>query len=175
MTPETFQAAVGCSRATAVAWAGAVSAAMSEFGIDTPARQAAFIAQCAHESEGFAVVRERWGPSIWQQGYEHHPALGNTQPGDGFRFRGRGPIQITGRANYHACGKALSTDLEQFPEMLEAPTLGARAAAWFWKTHNLNQYADSGDFETLTRRINGGLNGYADRFARWGLAKKALL
>lgn len=175
MTPETFQRAVGCSLAVAKTWAGPMTAAMSEFGITTYAQQCAFIAQCAHESMGFTRVRELWGPSIWQRGYEGRLDLGNTQPGDGKKYMGRGPIQITGRANYAACGKALGLDLEQFPSLLEAATVGARAAGWYWKTHNLNHLADRGDFETLTRRINGGTNGLADRMARWGLAKQALL
>lgn len=175
MTPETFKAATGCSAAVAQSWAGAMTAAMSEFGITTYAQQCAFIAQCGHESAGFTRVREIWGPTIWQQGYEHRADLGNNQPGDGFKYRGRGPIQITGRANYRDCGKALGLDLEQFPSLLEAPTVGARAAGWFWKSRNLNALADKGDFEGITRKINGGLNGLADRMARWGLAKQALL
>lgn len=175
MNADKFQQAVGCSRATAQAWAGAMSAAMMEFGIDTPVRQAAALAQFGHESGGFVFVREIWGPTPAQERYEGRVDLGNTQHGDGFRYRGRGPIQITGRANYRACGKALGVDLEQFPEMLEAPTLGARAACWFWKSHGLNQFADSGDFAVLTRVINGGLNGYEDRVARWNKAKAVLL
>ena len=155
--------------------AGAMSAAMSEFGITTYAQQCAFIAQCGHESAGFTRVREIWGPTIWQQGYEHRTDLGNNQPGDGFKYRGRGPIQITGRSNYRDCGKALGLDLEQFPSLLEAPTVGARAAGWYWQSRELNALADKGDFEGITRKINGGINGLADRMARWGLAKQALL
>lgn len=174
MDASTFSRATGVSIEVARRWAGPMSSAMAERQITTPARQAAFLAQAAHESGGFHHVREIWGPTPTQQRYEGRVDLGNTQPGDGSRYRGRGPFQVTGRANYRAAGKALGADLEAFPQLLEGAELGARAAAWFWQTRGLNELADAGDFESITRRINGGLTGYDDRAARWAVAKNAL-
>jgi putative chitinase len=100
--------------------------------------------------------------------------LGNTQPGDGWRFRGRGLIQITGRANYRACGAGLGIDLEAAPETLEAPLYAALSAGWYWHTRNLNRLADAADMHTITRRINGGTHGLADRLALYRSAQAAL-
>lgn len=144
--------------------------AMEEFDINTPARQAAFIAQVGHESGQLRYVREL-ADGI---GYEGRKDLGNIEPGDGPRFKGRGLIQITGRANYIACGKALALDLLTKPELLEEPVSACRSAAWFWKTHGLNELADGGDQVKITRRINGGINGLADRLALFQTAKKVL-
>jgi putative chitinase len=175
MDANTLSAAVmGLAPARAALWATPVTAAFDAFGVDTLDRQAAFLAQCGHESAGFGITREIWGPTPAQSGYEGRADLGNLQPGDGSKFRGRGLIQITGRANYAACADALGLDLLNHPELLEAPDGASRSAGWFWQTYRLNQYADSGDFETLTRRINGGLNGLADRELRWSHAKAAL-
>ena len=91
--------------------------------------------------------------------------LGNTQPGDGSKYRGRGLIQITGRANYRDCGEALNLDLINHPELLEKPQHACQSAAWFWSTRGLNTLADQNKFDTITRRINGGQNGAADRQA----------
>ena len=174
MTPEQLAACTGASVARAAQHLPHLVAAMEEFGIDTPARQAAFLAQVGHESAYLVHVREIWGPTPAQQRYEGRADLGNTQPGDGSRFRGRGLIQITGRANYAACGKAMGVDLLGDPAQLERAPLAQRSAAWFWQSKGLNRFADSGDFETLTRRINGGLNGYADRLRLWKQAQGAL-
>ncbi len=102
--------------------------------------------------------------------------LGNGPPesGDGWRFRGRGLIQLTGRSNYQAAGVALGLDLESKPEWLEEPGYACLSAAWFWAVHGLNELADSGDFKTITSRINGGLNGYDGRAALWAAARRAL-
>lgn len=143
---------------------------MAEFEINTPEREAAFLAQVAHESGGFFYVREIASGAA----YEGRVDLGNTEHGDGERFRGRGLIQITGRSNYRDCGVALGVDLLATPELLEGPALAARSAAWFWKEHGLNVLADKGEFKTITRRINGGLNGYGDRMTYWERAKEAL-
>jgi len=97
--------------------------------------------------------------------------LGNSQPGDGKRFMGRGLIQITGRANYRACGAALGFDLEATPAMLKGYALAARSACWFWASRNLNRFADAGDFVGLTRAINGGINCIAERRAFWVRAR----
>lgn len=145
-------------------------AAMAEFEINTPARQAAFIAQIAHESGGFRYVRELASG----EAYERRSDLGNTEQGDGPRFKGRGLLQITGRANYAACGDALGLDLLAHPELLEEPIHACRSAGWFWQTRRLNARADAGDFIGITKRINGGTNGLADRVAYHGRALEVL-
>ena len=133
-----------------------------------------FLAQVGHESGSLNYVREIWGPTSAQLRYDTNPGLGNTQVGDGFRYRGRGLIQITGRKNYQSCGSALGVDLVSSPELLEQPYYAAHSAAWFWASHGLNEVADTGDFEKTTRIINGGLNGQADRLARLAQATAAL-
>ena len=150
---------------------------MEQFEINTPCRQAAFLAQVGHESCSLLFVREIWNPVQVpaQAGYEGRADLGNTEPGDGVRFLGRGPIQITGRANYQACGIALGLDLLSHPEWLEIPEHGASSAAWFWQSRALNQLADRGRFHSITRAINGGTNGEKDRDRRFALASKALV
>lgn len=147
-----------------------LNAAMEEFDINTPARQAAFIAQLAHESGSLRYVKELADG----HGYEGRSDLGNTQAGDGPRFKGRGLIQITGRENYRKCGEALGLDFIADPALLEQPENACRSAGWFWKMHRLNELADVGDFEHITRRINGGTNGMADRLAHWERAKAVL-
>jgi putative chitinase len=99
---------------------------------------------------------------------------GPESSGDGWRYRGRGLIQITGRANYRAAGLALGMNLEQIPQLLEQPLYAALSAAWFWQEHGLNELADAGKFEAITRRINGGLTGQDDREALWESAKAVL-
>lgn len=143
---------------------------MDEWQINSPVRQAAFLAQIGHESGSLRYVRELASG----EAYEGRVDLGNTEPGDGTRFRGRGLIQITGRANYRQCGVALNLDLIEHPELLEAPENAARSAGWFWSTHGCNEVADSGNFQRLTRRINGGLTGLAERMAIWQRAKDQL-
>jgi putative chitinase len=145
----------------------AINDSIEEFDINTPVRQSAFLSQIGHESGGLRYVKELWGPTEAQKKYENRLDLGNIIPGDGKRYRGRGLIQITGRDNYIECGNALCLPLEDFPELLEEPKNAARSAAWFWKTHGLNELADSGEFTMITRRINGGLNGLAQRQALW--------
>ena len=152
----------------------ALNAAMNRYGIVGTARGAAFIAQVGHESGQLRYVREIWGPTAQQAGYEGRADLGNTVKGDGSKYRGRGLIQITGRANYAACGEALGLDLINNPELLELPQHASTSAAWFWATHGLNTLADQGQFEKITRRINGGLNGLADRQALYDKALKVL-
>jgi len=174
MDKQTFKLASGLTQLMADRWWPHVDAAWREYGIDTPARQAAWLGQVGHESGGFVYTRELWGPTPAQQRYEGRADLGNTQPGDGKRYMGRGLIQITGRANYRACGAALRVDLEASPELLQGDALAARSACWFWQRKNLNALADAGDFETLTRRINGGLNGIEDRKERWDRARRVL-
>lgn len=174
MTPEMLAAATGARLERAAEFLPHIEAAMAEFGIDTPARQAAFLAQIGHESGGLRWLTELWGPTPAQQRYEGRADLGNIIVGDGFRYRGRGLIQITGCANYQRLGAALGVNLEDEPDQLAEPVLAARSAAWFWHTHRLNALADAGDFAAITRKINGGLNGLADRVARWEAGKAAL-
>lgn len=149
-----------------------------EFSIDSTGRQAAFLAQVAHESNRFLWLREIWGPTPAQRAYEPPSRkaedLGNTNAGDGFLYRGRGLIQITGRANYRDCGAGLDLPLEDHPELLEDPLQATRSAGWYWDKHHLNVLADAGDFEKITRRINGGLNGQPERLALWEAAKEVL-
>jgi putative chitinase len=173
VTPETLAKALTIGQLRAQTWADPLSAAMALYAIDSPARQAAFVAQVGHESGRLVYVRELWGPTPSQEGYEGRADLGNTVKGDGFKFRGRGLIQVTGRTNYQRCGDGLGLDLLNHPELLEQPSNAALSAAWFWNVHGLNAYADTGDFNTITRRINGGTNGLQDRLALWALAKSA--
>ncbi len=151
-----------------------LNAAMNRYGIVGTTRAAAFIAQVGHESGQLRFVREIWGPTVQQAGYEGRADLGNTVKGDGSKYRGRGLIQITGRGNYSACGEALSLDLLSEPELIEQPQHAAMSAAWFWSTKGLNTLADQRDFVKITRRINGGLNGLADRQALYDKALKVL-
>ena len=151
-----------------------LNTAMNRYGIVGTPRVAAFIAQVGHESGQLRYVREIWGPTAQQAGYEGRADLGNTVAGDGSKYRGRGLIQITGRANYAACGEALGLDLFSKPELLELPQHAAMSAAWFWSTKGLNTLADQSDFVKITRRINGGINGLEDRLQLWGKAKKVL-
>lgn len=174
MTPQQLSRATGARIDRATAFLPHIAAAMAEFGIDTPVRQAAFLAQIGHESGNLRYTSEIWGPTPVQSRYEGRADLGNTQPGDGSRFRGRGLIQTTGRHNYAATGNALGVDLLANPHLLAEPALAARSAGWYWQAHNLNALADTGDFLRLTKRINGGTNGLADRMALHSAATEAL-
>ncbi|ATB36283.1 hypothetical protein CYFUS_001697 [Cystobacter fuscus] len=145
-------------------------AAMREAGVSTPARAAAFLAQLAHESGELRYFEELASGAA----YEGRADLGNTQPGDGVRYKGRGPIQLTGRANYRAAGTALGLDLEGSPARVATPAVGFRTAAWYWRSRGLNELADAGRFDDITRRVNGGLNGKAERDAYHAKARAVL-
>jgi putative chitinase len=136
-----------------------LNASFEEFEINTAWREAAFLGQVAHESGAFRYLKEIWGPSVEQAGYEPPSAkagaLGNTMPGDGKRFMGRGLIQTTGRRNYRLAGDALGLDLENEPTLLEQPIHAARSAGYFWKTHRLNEKADAKQFAVITKGVNG--------------------
>lgn len=153
-------------------------AAMAEHGIDTPQRQAMFLANCAHECNQLRNLVEEWGPSVDQLKYEppSHVAmrLGNTRVGDGRRFMGRGVVQLTGRGNYALAGQALGLDLEANPEVAATPEVAWRTAGWYWRTHDLSSCADAGDFEATVKGINGGLNGLAQRQVFYARACRAL-
>lgn len=161
-------------------FASALSLAMERYQINTRLRMAAFIAQVGHESGQFHYVRELGGDQYLSK-YDTGTLaqrLGNTPEadGDGQKYRGRGLIQITGHDNYLACSKALFGDdrLLRTPELLEQAEWACKSAAWFWNSRNLNALADSGAFETITKRINGGLNGLAERLAFYSAALKVL-
>lgn len=179
LTADTLQASTGSTAGRAAAWLDPLKLACALFTIDTPARLAAFLAQVGHETDGLAYSREIWGPTATQRGYEGRADLGNTEAGDGFRFLGRGCFQVTGRANYAATRDGLRKflqdvpDFEARPELLELPQWAALSAGLFWHSRGLDLYADRGAFETITRRINGGLNGYAHRCALYDAARKA--
>lgn len=147
-----------------------LNSAMLEFDITGPVRQAAFLAQIAHESGSLQYVKE----IASGEAYEGRKDLGNLQPGDGVRFKGRGLIQVTGRANYDECGRALGLPLLESPELLEEPINACRSAAWFWDSRGLNEISDKGDFKLITKRINGGYNGYQDRLAYYERAQRVL-
>ena len=152
----------------------ALNTAMNHYQIVGLKRVAAFIAQIGHESGQLKYVKEIWGPTKAQFKYEGRADLGNTVAGDGSKYRGRGLIQITGRANYAECGEALGLDLVNHPELLEKPQHASMSAAWFWSSRGLNTLADTGKFDTITRRINGGQNGAADRRGLYAQALKEL-
>jgi putative chitinase len=174
VTPRELAEVTGARIDRATTFLPFLEDAMHEFEINTPARQAAFLAQIAHESGSLRFLVELWGPTASQSRYETRYDLGNVAPGDGYKYRGRGLIQLTGRGNYKRASAALGVDLIAEPEKLGEPGLACRSAGWFWKTHGCNELADAGLFEKITRTINGGLNGYAERLGFWEKAKEAL-
>ena len=143
---------------------------LAEFDLTTPLRQAHFLAQLCHESGSFNYLEELASG----EDYEWRDDLGNVQAGDGVRFKGRGLIQITGRANYGDCGDALGHDLIANPTHLANPDLACRSAGWFWNTRHLSAFADRDDVDTITYRINGGYNGYDERVEFLHAAKAVL-
>ncbi len=138
--------------------------------IDTPLRRAHFLAQIAHESDGFATTEEYASG----RAYDGRADLGNTEPGDGPRYKGRGLLQLTGRANYRAYGRALGVDLEAEPARAAEPRLSLRIACAYWERRGLNADADRDDLLAVTRKINGGTNGLASRKRYLARAKAAL-
>ncbi len=171
-------------------WLEPLNETFKRFNINTPLRQAAFIGQCGHECANFKILEENlyyradtliriWPkrfPSLeFAKQYERNPKkiansvyanrMGNRDEasGDGYRFRGRGCLQTTGSANYFHAGKALGVDLIMEPDLLSTPKYAALAAGYFWDTHKLNQFADSRDYTTMTKKINGGTIGLQDR------------
>ena len=178
ITLDQLRAIMPHAGARADAFLGPLNRAMAEFGIDTPVRQAAFLAQIAHESGSLRYVRELASGEAYDTG-RLAERLGNTpeDDDDGRRYKGRGLMQITGTDNYRACSLALFGDAQTLldhPELLELPENAARSAGWFWLSRHLNEHADRGDFGRITRIINGGLNGYADRLANYERAQKVL-
>lgn len=181
ITESLLVEAVGCTKKRAREFSQPITETCTTFEITAPVRLAAFLAQVGHESGSLQWVRELWGPTPAQQRYEGRIDLGNTQPGDGSRYRGRGLIQVTGRSNYARCRAGLralfgehAPDFEADPEALSRPRWAALSAGDFWHRNRCNVHADSGDFVKLTKVINGGENGLADRIARWERAKLAI-
>lgn len=141
------------------------------YGImESALRLAHFMAQLVHESGGFRYMEE----IASGQAYEGRADLGNTMPGDGKRFKGRGPLQLTGRANYRSFGRAIGIDLESHPEIAAIPSIGLHIALEYWKTKSLNALADADDVLAITKRVNGGTNGLADRKLHLAKAKGLL-
>ena len=175
-----------------------LNTAMSRYQIVGLKRVAAFIAQVGHESGHLTRLVESLSYSAdalsktWPSHFDMELAsavarkpeqianiaygnrMGNIIPGDGWKYRGRGLIQITGKNNYRVCGEALGLDLIAQPELLEKPQHACMSAAWYWATNGLNTLADAGKFEAITQRINGGQNGAADRQALYARALKVL-
>lgn len=171
ITKEQFRALLPyASVANVERFFAPLTEAMEKHGINTPKRVAAFIAQIAHESGSLRYVEEIASGAA----YEGRKDLGNKQPGDGVRFKGRGLIQITGRSNYSAISKAFGVDFVANPELLETPKYAAESAAWWWETHVLNELADAGNFLKITKIINGGTNGLADREKHYATCRKVL-
>jgi putative chitinase len=175
MTLDELQKCTGASVKDATRLLPFIVDAMEEFEINTPRRQAMFLAQVGHESGGLHYLKEIWGPTDAQRRYEGRLDLGNTEVGDGSRYRGRGLIQITGRSNYAAASEGLGEDFLNSPELLEDPSYAVRSAAWFWEQRGLNEIADAGDFKKVTKRINGGYNGYDERVALYTKAQEVLV
>ena len=183
LTIPLLQRATDSTAQRASFWLYHIVTACEVFQINTFARLSAFLAQIAHETARLKYSKEIWGPTPAQRRYEGRLDLGNVQPGDGSRYRGRGLIQTTGRANYRALRDGLRTrmegvpDFEAEPELLEQPKWAALSAAWFWHSKKLNALADQGTadaFVAITRKVNGGTNGLADRKLLWDAARDAL-
>ena len=147
-----------------------IADALEEFQINTSARIEAFLGQIAHESGSLQYAEE----IASGEAYEGREDLGNTQPGDGKRYKGRGLLMITGKINYRKYGEMLDIPLESNPELAKSPENAARIAGAYWQSHGLNELADNEDYRKITRLINGGYNGMDDRLARWSDAKQAL-
>jgi putative chitinase len=177
--------APNCSEQKRAMFFEPLNTAMRRNLINTPARVAAFMAQIMHESGEMRWLEEIWGPTPAQKRYEGRADLGNFEQGDGYKFRGRGLIQLTGRNNYRVCGQSLGLNLEANPHQASTPEVASQIAAWFWSTRkpfivrymrrvSLNELADKGHFEAITRAINGGLNGLEARVRYWERAKQVL-
>ena len=179
ITPDLIKqiAYAGMPQVLINTWAAKLSSACKTAHIDTPQRICHFAAQISHESGGFKWLVELWGPTPAQIRYEGRLDLGNTQPGDGRLFMGRGPLQLTGRANYRDTGRRIGYPLEAQPELASQIGVGSIVACDYWTTHGLNTLADRGGLlavRIITRVVNGGLNGLPDRERRYLLAARAL-
>ena len=180
LTKDIFKRALQCTQVRADEHYEHALNAIQAFGINTAQRLAMFLAQVGHESGSLVYMREVWGPTSAQVRYEGRKDLGNTQPGDGKRFSGHGPIQVTGRDNHARMRDALrkmlpdAPDFEADPERLCEPRWGWLAAGMIWQWIGGNELADNGDFLTITKKINGGYNGLQDRKDRLAVATAVL-
>lgn len=151
-------------------------AILAKYGINNKARIRAFLAQVGHESAGMKAMVELRSDTSAERKYGYRTRvgknLGNTRPGDGAKYKGRGLIQLTGRWNYRHYGKLLGIPLEKHPELASNPTVALHVAAAYWASKGLNKHADKGDMKTITKRINGGYNGLRDRLRRYSQLKK---
>lgn len=188
MTPQTLAAATGSTLLRASLFAEHLTASMEKWGINTPLLQAAFLGQIAHESGCLTIVEENMNytaarlMAVWPsrfrtladaQKYAGNPALlgdmvyggrmGNTQPGDGFKYRGRGLLQLTGKESYAAYTMSGDVDVLSNPDLLKEPKYAADSACWEWQNLGCNQFAERQNWDALTRRINGGLIGQPER------------
>ena len=178
-------------------WHQALSQLLPDYEINTPQRISAFVAQCSHESAGFTALKEnlnykavtlrkifpKYFPSddlanayanmpnkqeaIANRVYASRMGNGDEHSGDGYRYCGRGLIQLTGKSNYQSFADSLEMNVEDVPEYLATFEGAAQSACWFWESNNLNQWADKGDILTLTKRINGGTIGLEDRIKHY--------
>jgi len=157
-------------------WHNALSVLLPDYNIDTPQRIAAFMAQCGHESANFTALKENLNyraASLRKIFPKYFPTdasrMGNgpEESGDGFRYCGRGLIQLTGKSNYQDFADSLEMNVEDVPEYLQTFEGAAQSACWFWEKNNLNKWADAGDIKELTRRINGGYIGLDDRIKHY--------
>lgn len=182
-------------------WFAALNTLLPDYDINTVPRVAAFVAQCAHESGGFKMLKEnlnyravtlrkifpKYFPTdelaeqyagkqelIANKVYGGRMGNGDEASGDGFRYCGRGLIQLTGKNNYMAFAESIETPVEEIPEFLGTFEGAVQSACWFWETNNLNQWADKGDILTLTKRINGGTIGLEDRIKHYNHALHVL-
>jgi predicted chitinase len=167
---ELRQVMPNCAAAKRADYLPFIQQAMAEFDITSYLRETAFLAQLAHESGELRYMEEIASGAA----YEGRADLGNTQPGDGKRFKGRGPIQLTGRANYAKYGGLLGLDLVNNPTVAATKEVGFRIAGQFWKLNGLNELADQQQFKAITKRINGGYNGLDDRIKYYERAKKVM-
>jgi putative chitinase len=196
VTREQVQAVTG----NADKWFVPLRDAMDLNSIDGVQRMSMFLAQCAHESMGFSRLVENLNYSpgglmvifgrhftaqeslefahdeerIANRVYGGRLGNGSEDSGDGFRYRGRGLIHVTGRDNYAQAGRAVGVDLVALPDLASMPLYAGLIAGWYWRSHGCNELADAGDYEAITKRINGGLNGWDDRQARLTNIERAL-
>jgi putative chitinase len=153
------------------------SSAAKVAGINTPKRLTAWLAQLAHESGGFRYLQEIWGPTPQQKRYgvgSLGKTLGNLEPGDGYKYRGRGWIQLTGRSNYKRYGDLLGIDLVGEPDLAADPGNAFAIAALFWQDRKLNELADKGAIRSITKSINGGYNGLMQRISYYRKAVNSI-
>ena len=183
ITKDQLRRGLGITAERADYWDDWLNEAMSLYGINTKKRIAAFLAQVGHESGRLKYTSEIWGPTAAQRRYEGRKDLGNIYPGDGSRFRGHGLIQTTGRFNHRRVTQRLRArfpalgvpDFEAEPTKLTLPRWAALSAADYWDMIDGNALADTDQFTLLTRRINGGTNGLADRRSLWASMRKVMV